>query len=140
MAAAAAKPDEAPDDLLDAEVLDRAVESGALEPTTYGAAAAQHPLHQVGGRPQDRAEDLRRGRGRRRRHGSQHRDLAAERDVADVGQDADGELGTSENADPQHHEHHPETGGAAEEGTPHRRAHDRIRFSTGSRPMRIIAV
>ena len=102
-----AEADEPPHDLLDAELLHRAVEPGAPQPPAYGRAAAEHPLDQVGGRADAGPEDPRRGRRRRGRHRTQRRGLVAQRQVAEVGQHPHAELGAPQHADPQGDEQEP---------------------------------
>ena len=66
--------------------------------------------------------------------------LVTQRQVAQIGQHPHAELRASQHADAQDDEEEPDAGERAQGAAPHRRAHDRIRFSTGSRPIRTIAV
>ena len=56
-AAVTAKPARPPQHLLDPELVHGLVDAGALQPASHGRGAAEHPLDQVGGRPEHRPED-----------------------------------------------------------------------------------
>lgn len=119
--------DQAPQRLLDAELVDGQRKVRALEPAAHRCASPEHTVEGAGDRGQRRPED-----GRERRGGPVTRHLRARThggEVADVGQDTLLERRSSHRRHPVEHEQQPGAGSRAEQGSPHRHGHDRIRSS-----------
>ena len=106
-AAAIGEADQPPEHLLDPELVHGLVDVRALEPAAYGRGAAQHPLDTVGRRAQQRTEDAGRCGGRRGRGDAERRAAPDLRQVADVGQHPDRELGPPDGRDARQHERGP---------------------------------
>ena len=134
------EPAQPPQHLLDPEVVDGLVEAGALEPSAYGGGAAEDPLDRVGRRAEQRPEHPGR-RGRPETTPARPaRAPAQPRHVAHVGQDAQRRAsGGGWPAPARATSSSPSPATAPSSMPATTRAHDRIRRSVGSRPIRIIS-
>ena len=109
----------------------RLVDPGPLQPAAYRRGTAEHPLDPVRGAAQQRAEHAPRGVRLGRR---QHRPVGV-REVPDVGQHPDAQVGPAEGVRPDRDQEYAGSGQATEECSPPRERHARIRRSVGSLPI-----